>query len=246
MSGGFVNAVLLQRDRVPSFDVHPFSVPSIRYLSELELHPSVTYIVGENGTGKSTLVEAIAVAAGFNAEGGSKNFNFSTMASHSELAEFLTLRRSADRERNGFFLRAESFYNVASEVKRLHDEGGPSLLASYGGKSLHDQSHGESFLALIKNRFGPNSLYLLDEPESALSPSRQLALLKLIHECVTKKACQFIIATHSPILMSYPESTMYLLDENATTTTTWQETEHYQLTKAFLDHPRAFLRHLLE
>src|SRR5205085_2393360 len=148
-------------------------------------------------TGKSTLIEAIAVAAGFNAEGGTKNFRFSTRSSESDLNEALVLARGVKRERDGFFLRAESLFNVATEIESL------GVLGYYGGRSLHEQSHGESFLALVGNRFGGAGLYILDEPEAALSPSRQLALLKIVDHLVQNMRSQFIIATHSPILMAY-------------------------------------------
>jgi predicted ATPase len=238
--------VSLAREKVPSFSDYPFSLPAVRNLATLTFHPNVTFIVGENGTGKSTLLEAIAVAWGFNAEGGSRNFRFSTRASHSSLHKALTLSKSLKRPRDGFFLRAESYFNVATEIERLDDEpgGGPPLINSYGGRSLHEQSHGESFFALVTRRFGGNGLYILDEPEAALSPSRQLALLSRIHQLVRADS-QFIIATHSPILMAYPHATIFQLTGEAVSPVNYTDTEHYAVTREFLNNPETMLDALL-
>jgi predicted ATPase len=176
LAGGYIRSVELLRERVPSFDRYPYSIPAIRDLHELSLHPHVTFLVGENGVGKSTLIEAIALAAGFNAEGGSKHFEFSTHENTSELHEVIRLVRGFPYERDGFFLRAESLYNVASEIERLDAEGRRlrgRFLYEYGGRSLHAQSHGEAFMALALNRFRGQGLYILDEPEAALAPSRR-------------------------------------------------------------------------
>lgn len=222
-------------------------LPAVRYLLEggrLDLDAPVTFLVGENGSGKSTLLEAIAVGYGFNAEGGTRNFNFSTRATHSELCQNLTLSR-VRYPKDGFFLRAESFYNVASNIDDM-DEGpsfGGRVIDSYGGVSLHKQSHGESFLSLVQNRFGGHGLYLLDEPEAALSPARLLTLLGQIHALVDEDS-QFIIATHSPILMAYPEARIYQLSEDGITPTAYRETEHYCLTRRFLEDPERMLRYL--
>jgi predicted ATPase len=244
----YVQAVHLVRERVPSYDRYPFAIPAIRSLEELDLHPQVTFFIGENGSGKSTLVEAIAVAAGFNAEGGTKNFRFTTRRSESELHDALRLVRGLRRERDGFFLRAESLYNVATEIERLDEEPSFSapLLPSYGGISLHEQSHGESFLALVTNRFGGEGLYVLDEPEAALSPSRQLALLKAIDVLVRQRRSQFVIATHSPILMAYPHATIYHLSERGIAPIAYEDTEHYQVTRDFLTNRALYLHHLLD
>ncbi len=202
----------LLREQVPDFGAYPFSIPAIRTLDTLELDPRVTFLVGPNGSGKSTLIEAIAVAAGFNPEGGSQNVDFSTRASHSVLHDHIRLTRGVRRPRSGYFLRAESFFNVASAIDRLEEEEGGGLLAAYGGRSLHVRSHGESFLALVTNRFGPDGLYILDEPEAALSVPGNLALLKEMHD-LTEQGTQFIVATHSPILMGYPGALIYALDD---------------------------------
>lgn len=172
----YLSEVSLKPSAEAYADSFPFSLPVVRSLGRLELHPQVTFFVGENGSGKSTLLEAIAVAMGFNAEGGSRNFRFATRESHSPLHEHLRLGRGITRPRDGFFLRAESFFNVSTEIERL-DRERSGLLASYGGKALHEQSHGEAFLSLFMERFGAHSFFVLDEPEAALSPQRQLAML---------------------------------------------------------------------
>ena len=223
-------------------------LPVVRALmgAPLVFDRDVTILVGENGTGKSTLLEGLAVACGFNPEGGTRNFNFSTRDTHSPLGEYLTLvrRRYA---RDGFFLRAESLYNVASNIDEM-DEGTPlgaRLVESYGGVSLHRQSHGESFLALVRNRFGGGGLYLLDEPEAALSPARQLTLLAELYRLVGEKS-QFILATHAPILMAYPGARVYQLSQTGIQAVDYRATEHYRITRRFLNDPEGMLKLLLE
>ena len=244
-SNQYAIQVQLKRDQVSSFDGYPFSLPAIRNLDVLPLHPAVTMLVGENGSGKSTLLEAIAVALGFNAEGGTKNFRFGTRSSHSALYEFLRVVKGVRRPKDGFFLRAESFFNVATEIERLDSEpGGPPIINSYGGRSLHEQSHGESFMALMLNRFGGNGLYLLDEPEAALSPQRQLSALARMHALV-KADSQFIIATHSPILLAYPDSYIYSCSNSGIELTEYTETEQYRVTRDFLANPKRMLDVLL-
>lgn len=242
----YLLSLALRRDKVPSFAEYPFCLPIVRNLTEIEFHPRVTFFVGENGTGKSTILEAIAVASGFNAEGGTRNFRFSTRSSHSPLHAALVLRKGIKRPEDGFFLRAESFFNVATEIERLDNEpgGGPPVIASYGGRSLHEQSHGESFMTLVNERFGGHGLYLLDEPEAALSPSRQLSLLARMHQLV-KADSQFIIATHSPILMAYPDAAIFLLTENAIAKVRYTDTEHYAVTREFLNKHEAMLGEML-
>src|SRR5579864_8638300 len=194
--GGFIRAVEVTAP-VGERDRYPLNLPAVRNVQVLPLDPLMTIFVGENGSGKSTLVEGIAVAAGFNPEGGSPNFNFRTQKHLPELATHLRLVRNPTRPRTGFFLRAESFFNVATEIERL-DEGqkglpGGRIGPAYGPNPLHEVSHGESFLALVMNRFGPGGLYILDEPEAALSPTGCLALLRRFHD-LTVEGCQLIIA----------------------------------------------------
>lgn len=237
--------VKLRRERVSAFDEFPFTLPVMRNFRSLELHPKVTFIIGENGSGKSTLLEAIAVAWGFNPEGGSKNFRFQTRASHSNLSQCLTLSKSFKRPKDGFFLRAESFFNVATEIERLdEDPGGPSIIGAYGGRSLHEQSHGESFLALMMKRFRGNGFYVLDEPEAALSPSRQLTFLARLHELV-QSGSQFIIATHSPMITAYPDATIYQIESDGLVETAHELTSSFVILKRFLADPKAALEEVL-
>lgn len=224
-------------------NIYPFDIPAIKSLESLKFHPRVTYFVGENGMGKSTLLEAIAVYCGFNAEGGSKNFNFSTKASHSILQDHILLSKGHKLMSDGFFLRSESFYNVASEVDALNDEK-DGLLDSYGGKSLHEQSHGESFWALMNTRFRGKGLYILDEPESALSVVRQMAMLSRIHQLAEDRS-QFIIATHSPVILAYPDAIIYEFGENGINPVKYKETEMYRTFKEFINHPEEMLSILL-
>ena len=242
----FVRSLVLKRDEIESFEAYPFSIPAIRQLSELKLGSRVTLFAGENGSGKSTLVEAIAVAAGFNPEGGSRNVTVSTRPSHSVLHKHLRLVRGTRRPRTGFFLRAESFFNLATEVDRLEKVIQGDFLDAYGGKSLHEQSHGESFLSLVTHRFRPNSLYILDEPEAALSPTRQLSLLGLIDRHVQRGGSQFLIATHSPILMAYPDALLYQLSDEGIEPIAYEETEHFRVTSGFLSNRERYFRHLFE
>lgn len=229
-------------------DAYLLTIPAIRTLARLELSAPVTFFAGENGSGKSTLLEGIAAAFGFNPEGGSQNFRFSSRASHSGLFECLRLVKGVPYPKDGFFLRAESFYNVASEVDKLRDDGlddGQGFMHGYGGKSLHEQSHGESFLAIALNRFRGNGLYILDEPEAALSPSRQMTLLARFHQLALQRS-QFLIATHSPILMAYPGAQILWLDKGGMRPVPYKETEHYQLTRRFLENPQRMLALLLD
>ena len=230
----------LLRESVENFEHYPFNIPAIRGLETLEFHPQVTFFVGENGSGKSTLVEAVAVAAGFNAEGGSRNFNFATRRSESALHKHLRLARGTRRPKTGYFLRAESFFNVATEIENNAD-----AMAGHGGIHHHELSHGEAFLALVQKRFWANGLYVLDEPEAALSPQRQLALLRSIHDLVGD-ACQFIISTHSPLLLAYPNARIFHLSKDGMTEVAYEQTEHYALTRDFLLNREAYLRRLLE
>jgi len=244
----FLRAVKLPPDREGRpRSGYPWTLPAIAPLAAgVPLHPSVTYLIGENGSGKSTLLEAIAVAAGMNAEGGSSSFAFNTRASHSELSSAIRLVRSARRPRTDFFLRAESMFNAATYVEQLRDEGGlgGDPLAAYGGRSLHEQSHGESFLAVMINRFGPDGLYLLDEPEAALSTQNCLTAVRRIHELV-QAGSQLIIATHSPIILAYPEATIYHCSDRGIEPVEYEEAEPVRLTRSFLDSRARFLAELL-
>jgi predicted ATPase len=246
LSEHYVLEIKLRRDKVPSFDRFPFSLPAISRLDSLKLHPKVTFVVGENGSGKSTLLEGVAVAFGLNPEGGTKNFRFATRASHSPLNECLRLIKSAQRARDSFFLRAESFFNVATEIEHMDAEpaNAPYIIDSYGGRSLHEQSHGESFFALMNNRFGGKGFYVLDDPEAALSPTRQLAMLRRMHELV-KNRSQFLVATHSPILMAYPDAWIYQITPKGLQRVELQDTEHYVVAKRFLNDPSGEIARLL-
>ncbi len=238
----YLREISLKSEQIENWNLFPFTIPAIRNLDRLQFSPTVTFIIGENGCGKSTLVEAIAVAMGFNPEGGTRNFNFGTRDSHSDLHRYIRLAKSIKRPRDGFFLRAESFFNVATNIDQLDVEpGGPPIINSYGGLSLHEQSHGESFLSLVIHRFSGNGLYILDEPEAALSPTRQLAVLARMNQLLEQDS-QFIIATHSPILMAYPGALIYHITESGIESVDYEETEHYEVTKAFLDNPDRMLQ----
>jgi predicted ATPase len=243
----FLRKVTLLREKVSNFRRYPFSIPTIQEFEELEFSSNITFFVGENGSGKSTLLEAIAAQIGFNKAGGGQNNRFEIIDTVSLLGEYLRLSW-LPKISSGFFLRAETFYDFASYLEQLQKENpGEDVFGAYGGKSLHEQSHGESFLALFKNRFGQKGIYLLDEPEAALSPARQLALLKIIHDLEKEGIAQFIIATHSPILLGYPNATIYQFDnETGINEIKYEETEHYQLTKYFLTNRERILKHLFE
>ncbi len=234
----YLRSVVLRREDVVSFDEYPYNLPAVQHLTKLDFHPKVTYLVGENGTGKSTILEAIAVTYGFNPEGGSKNFNFSTQETHSSLSENLLLIRGAKRPDSDYFLRAESFYNVITNIDELGVNKG------YGDISLHTQSHGESFLTLFTKRFRKNGLYILDEPEAALSPAKQLAMLERMHELIAQN-CQFIIATHSPILMAYPYAKLYEL-KNGFNEVNYKDTDHFKIMKQFINSPEITLDKYLD
>ncbi len=244
--GNFLKGIRLRREAVPSFENYPFNIPAVRTLDRLALHPAVTFFIGENGSGKSTLLEAIAVQLGFNAEGGSRDHQVSTHPTHSILHEFIQVERTmGNRATDGWFLRAESFYNLATEVDLAEEESrsGPPFRA-YGGRSLHGQSHGESFLALLTNRLQGGGIYLFDEPEAALSPQRQLSVLPLLHRLVYHRS-QLVIATHSPILLAYPHARILEFGEQGIREIAYADTEHFRITKDFLNRPERMLELLL-
>lgn len=222
----------------------PWTIPALSGLDELPLAPGVTFLVGENGSGKSTLVEGIAVAAGFAPEGGSLGFGARTRDEAPPLADALTLVRGARRPRDGFFLRAESFFNVATAIDAQEEER-PGMLDAYGGVSLHLRSHGESFMDLAVHRFRDGGLFVLDEPEAALSPQGLFSLLRRIHDLV-QAGSQFVVATHSPILLAYPGALIYELSEDGLTETAYEDTDHFQMTRAFLEAPDRFLHRLFD
>lgn len=219
----------------------PFSIPAFRNGISLELRHPVSFFVGENGSGKSTLLEAIAHHCGFNLEGGSRNHRHRTREENPPLASHLRLSWLPKVTR-GFFLRAESFFNFATHIDDLAADN-PDLYDAYGGRSLHAQSHGESFLALFSNRLG-NGVYILDEPEAALSPQRQLSFLKIVHDLEKAGSAQFLIATHSPMMLAYPGAEVFNLDASGIEPIRYEDTEHYRLTLEFLQSPDRYFRHL--
>jgi len=223
-------------------------LPVVKHLSEkrIEFHKPVTFLVGENGSVKSTLIEALAISQGFNPEGGTKNFCFSTENSHSELYRYLRVARGVVRPRDGFFLRAESFYNVATNIDEMDRDpcGGAPVISNYGGVSLHKQSHGESFLALAENRFGGKGLYILDEPEAALSPRGIIRLMQKMDELVQDDS-QFIISTHSPMLLCFPGAEVYQITEKGIDSVRFRDTDHYRTTVRFLQNPESAVEDIL-
>lgn len=243
----YVSGIRIKQIEEDSYYRHLPVVKSIMEMDELRFKSNVTFFVGENGIGKSTLIEALAVAMGFNPEGGTKNFSFSTNDSHSGLYDYLIVSKGIKKPLDGFFLRAESMYNAASYIDELDDDpaGGTPIKLSYGGISLHQQSHGESFLSVVANRFGGKGIYILDEPEAALSPARLLSLMCYMKELVDNDS-QFIIATHSPILMAFPNADVLELSNEGIKSVSYKDTEHYMITKRFLDAPEKMLAELFE
>lgn len=227
----YLKEIRFLRNEVPTFEEYPFDIPAIRKLDTLALHPDVTFLVGENGAGKSTLIEAIALVMGFGPEGGTKNVQFSTAETVSELYKYLKVTRSYKKPKDHYFLKAESFYNVATYMDHT------GYLKGYGGKSLHRRSHGEAFMATLTCKLRGKGFYVFDEPEAALSPTRQMSALSAIHHLVEDES-QFIIATHSPILLAYPRSRILLLDQDGITDVNYEDTEHYSITRQFLNNHR--------
>ena len=236
LNSQLINAVMIDREKIGQ-ESYLREIPAISGIERIPFTHSVTFFVGENGSGKSTLLEAIAVAYGFNPEGGTKNYSFSTYDSHFELCNAIRLSRGVRRAAYGYFLRAESFYNVATKEEEY--SRGP------GGRPqhFHAKSHGESYLALAQNSFRANGLYLLDEPEAALSPQRQLTLLIEINRCA-KAGAQFIIVTHSPILLGLPDAEILSFDDGPIHPCTYEETDSYQVTSMFI-HNREQILHVL-
>lgn len=240
----FIRELIFLKEEFPDCQSYPFRLPFLQ-TDSLLFHPKVTYIIGENGMGKSTLLEAIAIASGFNPEGGTSNFNFSTYDSHSPLEKYVRLVKGIKKPQDGFFLRAESFYNVATQIEEIDREGAAGkVIDSFGGTSLHQQSHGEAFFAAFNYRFRGSGLYILDEPEAALSPLRQLSLLARIHDLAEARS-QFIIATHSPLLMAYPKAQILEITGKGIQERQLEETGHYKIMKQFFDDKDRLLHHLL-
>ena len=234
----YLRSISLKRDAVASFAEYPFDIPAISSLETIEFHPDVTFFVGENGSGKSTLIEAIALALGFSPEGGTKNVRLETSQTTSTLHEYLKIVKSFASPKDNYFLRAESFFNVATYM----DSTG--VLKAFDNKPIHARSHGEAFLAVLTQKLRGNGLYVFDEPEAALSPTRQLAALSSIHQLV-KNGSQFIIATHSPILLAYPNARILKLDEQGSKEVDYEDTDHYAVTKDFLNNRERMLGYLL-
>ncbi|PZE19687.1 AAA family ATPase [Paenibacillus xerothermodurans] len=238
----FLREIIKLNEKINAPDKYPFNVPAIKHFDNIALNKNVTFFVGENGSGKSTLLEAIAYQCGFNTAGGSRNNLYELVSSEAKLGDFIRLSWMP-KINNGFFLRAESFYNFASHLDELAKED-RRVYHYYGGKSLHEQSHGESFISLFTHRFGQKGIYLLDEPEAALSPQRQLAFLNIIHEL--QKSAQIIIATHSPILLGYPNAEIYNFNVSPIELIKYEDTEHYQITRRFLENKNFYLKELLD
>lgn len=243
LDGPILDRIKFNFSKVEDNSVYPFSLPVLQSLEEIVFPTQVTFFVGENGTGKSTILEALAARAGFGAEGGSKNIHFSTVdekysSCAEQLAENMTLSWR-QKPRDGYFFRAESFFNLATRIEEIDPR-----VADYGGKSLHAQSHGESFLAFFVNRLGGGGFYVFDEPEAALSPQRQLALLRVMYDLCKHPKTQFVVATHSPLLLAYPDATIYSFDTGVLQSVAYTETRHYEITKGFLDSPEQYFKHL--
>ncbi len=242
VGGGFLRHIEIKWEKVENRQVFPWSLPIFQNVERLELHPAITIVIGENGMGKSTLVEGIAEAIGINSEGGTRNHSFQTTKHLSPVAPFMRVARGIRREKTEFFLRAESLYNVATSYEKMRDDPfSPETLLH----DLHVQSHGESFLKVVLQRFGPHGLYILDEPESALSPQNQLTLLARMRQLINEGS-QFIMATHSPMLMAYPGAIIYQLSPNGIEEIDYRESAHFRISKRFVSDPETFLEKLFK
>jgi predicted ATPase len=248
LDGPILDKIKISFPEETNFSTYPFSLDLVKSLQDIVLPSQVTFFVGENGTGKSTLLEAIATCSGFGKEGGSKNIHFNTAdeSLYSEIKKLSSCITLSWRKkvRDGYFFRAESFFTLANHIDDMAKDSGDIAYTGYGEKSLHKQSHGESFLSFFKNRLDGGGFYLFDEPEAALSPQKQLALLSTIHGLCKNPETQFIIATHSPILLAYPDATIYSFDNKKLETIEYKDTKHYEITKGFLDNPDYYLKHL--
>ncbi|ATW27086.1 AAA family ATPase [Candidatus Formimonas warabiya] len=242
----FLKNILFDWEGVPDKNIFPFNIPSIKGLSCLQLKSNVTFFIGENGSGKSTLLEAIALKCGFKLMGGGSGTLLSAYEDAYTLEHVIRLSWMP-KIKTGFFLRAETFYDYANYIDDLAkdpDNDAGEVYRPYGGKSLHQQSHGESFISLFMNRFKKRGVYLLDEPEAALSPQRQLAFLRIMRQLDKSDRGQFIIATHAPILMAYPGATLLNFDVSPLAEIAYEDTAHFYITKRFLNHREHFLREL--
>lgn len=243
MSELFIRSVHINWEQIDR-NSYVKAIPALQGLDCLDFSCPVTCFVGENGSGKSTLLEAIAVSYGFNAEGGSLNYSFSTYDSHSELCSAVRLIKGHRKAAWSYFLRAESFYNVATKTEDYRDDEPEWIYYQrYGGKSLHHQSHGESFMALAQANFQPDGLYILDEPEAALSPQRQLSLLAQIDQ-LSREGAQFVMVTHSPILLGLPDAQLLCFDDGPVHPVGYKQTQSYQTYEMFINHRESFLRYL--
>ena len=237
----YLREIKLNTKKEIDWNSYPMNIPALRNFKELSFKTPVTFFVGENGIGKSTLIEAIAIIMNFNPEGGSLNFSFSTTESHSNLYNYFNPIRGVNRNKDGFFLRAESFYNAISYMYTINQDH--FMERYYGGKKLHEVSHGEGFLNLLIHRCWGNGFYIFDEPEAALSPFSQLEMLVRIHQLV-KNDSQFVISTHSPILMAYPGATIYQLTRDGIQQIEYEKTDHYMLMQNFLNNTSLYLKKL--
>lgn len=244
MDNPIVTRIQLLRDRVSEPNIFPFTLPLVRRLDSVSFSHNVTFIVGENGCGKSTLLEALAISCGFNPEGGGKNLQFSSHAAHSGLHSCLRVTKSR-YPADGYFYRSDSFYNVASMIDQLDSVPAPGrkIIESYGGTSLHNRSHAESLMLLMTRRFSGDGLYIMDEPESGLSPTTQMAFLVAMDELV-RAGAQFVIATHAPMLLCYPHAVVLQVADGTMTTTAADQTEHVRLSAAYFADPERYLRSL--